>query len=555
MSTTSIDVLRENMRRIQRRRVRLLNLREICLGFVFMAALFAVLGILEMKLALPPAGRIVLMGILLAAASALVWRYIQIHRQMGREEQRIAHYVDEHIPELEQRLITSMEFGQKGPTDGSSPLVERLWQDTLVQLRRLDTDRVSSIRSAWPAAAAALVVLGGLFFAVRSFDDFSLAGMRVIMPWVKPHQTAVLPVGLTVAPGTIKIQRGNDVMLIARVANADPKQVDVYLQTDSVNWSRAPMTPEGVENTYVYFLAALNEDVAYYVDIGVKRSDRHRISVFDLPRVERIEVNYVYPEYTGLKNKTIKDGGDVIAPQGTRITWHAVFNKAVAKAAVHFGDGTTLDLAANGTTASGSFIVTEDATYTINVIDAEQMENEDPYEYFVRSLPDAPPTVTLIRPGRDRRVMSLEEVSIAAAAEDDYGLAAFGLNYRVAGGENREIDFLVAQKEQMRAKIDGQTTLYLEDLEVKPGDFVFYHLIARDNNRLRDVSEIVSDIYLSGSRCDGRSVSPCIAAFRRRERFGGTRATLQRAGRKSEEYYRCHLEIVETAQGDQPCKV
>jgi hypothetical protein len=515
MSTTSIDVLRENIRRIQRRRVCLLRLRQICLGFVFMAALFAVLGILEMKLEFPPAGRIALMGILVVAASALVWRYIHIHRQMGRDGQRIAHYVDEQIPELEQRLMTSMEFDQKRPTGGPLPLVERLWQDTLVQLQRLDTDRVSSIRSAWPTAAAALLVLGGLFFAVRSFDDFSFAGMRVIMPWLKPHETTVLPVGLTVAPGTIKIQRGNDVMLIARVANAVPTQVDVYLQTDSVNWRRAPMTREGVENTYVYFLTAVNEDVAYYVDIGVKRSDRHRISVFDLPRVEQIEVDYVYPEYTGMKNKTIKNRGDVIAPQGTRITWHAVFNKAVAKAAVHFGDGTTLDLVANGTTARGSFIITKDATYTINVIDAEQMENDDPYEYFVRSLPDAPPTVTLIRPGRDSRVMSLEEVSIAAAAEDDYGLAAFGLNYRVAGGENREIDFLAAQKEQMYAKIHGKTTLYLEDLEVKPGDFVFYYLIARDNNRLKGVSEIVSDIYFL-------EVVPTEEAFRRASQQAGS---------------------------------
>ena len=222
MSTTSINELRENIRRIQRRRVRLLRLRQISLGLVVMAALFAVLAILEMTLELPPAGRIALMGILVVAASALGWRHIHIHRQMGRDEQRIAHYVDEHIPELEQRLITSMGFGQKKPIGGSLALVEKLWQDTLVQLRRIDTGRVSSIRSAWPAAAAALLVLGGLFFVVRSFDDFSLAGMRVIMPWVKPHDTAVLPVGLTVAPGTIKIQRGNDVMLIARFENAAP---------------------------------------------------------------------------------------------------------------------------------------------------------------------------------------------------------------------------------------------------------------------------------------------------------------------------------------------
>ena len=51
---------------------------------------------------------------------------------------------------------------------------------------------------------------------------------------------------------------------------------------------------------------------------------------------------------------TMEWRGDVIAPAGTRITLHTVFNKVVTKAAVHFGDGTTLDLAANGTAASGS---------------------------------------------------------------------------------------------------------------------------------------------------------------------------------------------------------
>jgi hypothetical protein len=460
-----------------------------------MAVLFAVLGILEMRFELPPTGRIALTGILAVAAGALVWRYIYIHRQMGGDLRRIAHYVDEHIPELEQRLITSMELGEKRPSTGSSALVERLWKDTQVHLRSLDTDRVSSIRSAWPAAATALVVLGCLFFAVRSFNEFSLAGMRVIMPWVQPPAAATLPVGLTVAPGTIKIQRGTDVMVIARVANAVPKQVNVYLQTDSADWRRVPMTAEGAENTYVYFLATVKKDVTYYVDIGVKRSDRHTISVFDLPRVEQINVDYLYPEYTGLKNKTVKDQGDVIAPQGTRIRLHADFNKAVKKAAVHFGDGTRLDLAAKDTTASGSFMVTKDVTYTIKIIDAEQMENEDPYEYFVRSLPDAPPTVTLIRPGRDRKVMSLEEVSIAAAAEDDYGLTEFALNYMVDGGEDRQIDFLAAQKEHRQGSIDGQARRW---------------------------------------RCRGRP------------------PTRQRSDRKSEKYHRRHLEIVETAQGHQP---
>jgi len=508
MSSNSIYELREKVRRIQRRRVRLLNLREICLGVVCMAALFAALGLLEMKFQLPPAGRIALTGILAAAAGALVWRYLHLHRQLASDDRRIAHYVDEQIPELEQRLMTSLEFDGKRSTGDTAALVQRLWQDTRMRLRGLDMAPVSSIRSAWYAAAGALLVLGGLFFAGWSLNDFLPAGIRVLMPWVQSVETTALPVGLSVAPGNIKIQRGNDVLLVARTTNVVPEKAEVYLLTGSESWDRVPMRQEGAENTFAHFLAAIQKDVTYYVDIGVKRSERYTISVLDMPRVERIAVDYVYPEHTGLKNRTIEDGGDVIAPEGTRITLHPVFNKAVHRAAVHFGDGTTLDLAVDGTTARGSFIVARDVTYTIKVLDSERLANEDPYVYFVRSVADGPPAVTLIRPGRDRRVMSLEEVSIAAAAEDDYGLAGFALNYNVAGGENREIDFLAMQKEPSNASIHSKTTLYLEDLNVTAGDFVFYYLTARDNNRLKGAAEIVSDIYFL-------EVVPTEAAFRR----------------------------------------
>ncbi len=517
MSTTSIDGLREYVLGIQRRRTRLLILREISLGIVLLTVLFTALGILEMLFRFSPVARIVLAVILAAAAGALVWRCIHIYRQVARDDRRIAHYVDENLPELEQRLITSMEFVEHEPSGGTSELVKSLWDDTLVRVGDLDPTRVSTLRTAWVATAVALIVIGGLFYVVRNVDDFSLAGLRIIMPWTQANDAAVPAVGLSVEPGTIKIQRGNDVMLIARIKNAVPDGVNVYLQTDSVTWRQAAMTQEGGQNSFVYFLTAVQTDVAYYVDIGVKRSKQHRISVFDMPRVEQIDVAYEYPEYMGLKNKTVKNGGDIIAPEGTRITLHAAFNKAVARAAVHFSDGTTLELKGDNTgqqTAKGSFIITKDLTYTINVIDTAQMKNEDPYEYFVRSVPDAPPTVTLVRPGRDRRVMSLEEVSIAAAAEDDHGLADFVLNYTVADGDPQKIDFQVAPDARSDVSIEGRATLYLEDLDVEPGDFVFYHLSARDNNRLKGASETVSDIYFL-------QVVPTAASFRRASRQAG----------------------------------
>jgi hypothetical protein len=306
MASNSIDEIRDKIRRIQRRRAILLNLREMCLALAGLAAVFAVLSVAEMIFQLPPAGRIALTGVLAAAAGIFAWRFIHIHRKMDSDDRRVAHYVDEQAPQLEQRLMTSLEFAAKKSTGGTAALVKRLWQDTLVRLQDVDLGAVSSIRGAWPAAAAALVLLCSLLLAARLSTEFSLAARRIITPWGPSVATADLPVGLRVAPGDIKIQRGSDVLLVARTANVAPKQAAVYLQTGSQTWDRVAMRPEGAENTFAYFLASVQKDVIYYVDIGIKQSDRYTISVVDVPRVDRIAVDYVYPEHTGLKNRTVK---------------------------------------------------------------------------------------------------------------------------------------------------------------------------------------------------------------------------------------------------------
>ena len=492
---SNIDELRQNIFRVRRRRALMLLLREIGLALVFTAVLFMALGLLETVFKFGAAGRFGLFGVLLAGVAAIGVRFFRLQRRIGSDDQRIAHYIEEHIPGLEQRLITSMEFSGPAKAGQPSVLVEQLLADTQGQLQGFNLDRVVSGRTAWPAAGAAVLVIGCLVLALWNWADFSRAGRRIILPWAEGPDAAAAAVGLAVEPGTIRIQRGNDVLFVARIENASPQQVDLYLQNDQAGWNRVAMKREGSEPTYVYLLPSVKKEVAYYVDIGVKRSDRYRIAVFERPRVEQLAVGYEYPPYTGLQNKSVENGGDVTAPEGTRITLQATFNKPVSNATLVFGDGTTVDFNPDGNTAGGAFIIRKDATYTIKAVDAEQMQNEDAYEYFVRAIADEKPSVTVERPGGDRRVMSLEEVLISARAQDDYGLVKFGLNYMVAGGGKHDVAFLDAPRRELNLVVDGQTTLYLEDLAVKPGDFILYYLTAADNNALKGPAEVVSDIY------------------------------------------------------------
>ena len=334
--------------------------------------------------------------------------------------------------------------------------------------------------------------------------DFFHASARILWPW-HPAGMEKSTAVLKVTPGDLRMQKGNDLTIVATVENIIPKQVDLHLQSNRMSWDSTPMRPEDGEQNFIYFLSSLQEDFSYFVDIGEKRSRQYEISVFEMPRLEKLTVDYDYPDYTGMLSRMGEPEGDIIAPRGTRITLNATFNKPVSRVSLQFNDGTMVELTSmeNSTTAvqpgnlsrHGSFTIDKDATYTIKVLDQENLENVNPQEYFVQAIPDTPPRLTLLHPGKDRKVTSLEEVFLRASASDDYGLNNFSLHYSIAGNDERKVSLLIGPRQKPDLSIEGETLIYLEDLLVKPGDFVSYFLSAADNNGLDGSHEVFSDIY------------------------------------------------------------
>ena len=254
----------------------------------------------------------------------------------------------------------------------------------------------------------------------------------------------------------------------------------------------------------------MQADTTYYVafeERGQQSSPQYQINLFDLPQIEQINLAFDYPDYTRLTDTKEEGSGDMIVPnEGTQVALDIQFNKAIATARVEFGESyrdsegsgseltayPDLDLEIDGDIGSASFTVTRDGVYRIFATDLAGLESQEPLDYFIRAIEDAPPELSLRRPGRDQEVMPLEEVVLEVDASDDYGLSEFTLNYSVVGSDEVEVDFL---SEANVRSVSGSELIYLEDLEVEPGDFVSYFLTLADNNGLDGPAEVISDIY------------------------------------------------------------
>ena len=136
--------------------------------------------------------------------------------------------------------------------------------------------------------------------------------------------------------------------------------------------------------------------------------------------------------------------------------------------------------------------IVEDNAYRVSLTDREGLSNPGDTEYFIRVLEDRPPDVHITRPAGDRGVTRLEEEDIEAQADDDYGIERLELVYAVRGGTEQVIALPVPRR---ATSVSARHTLYFEDLDVQPGDFVSYYVRARDITRGKRSNEARSDIF------------------------------------------------------------
>ena len=296
-------------------------------------------------------GSIVLFGLAVFVILLITARFLRLLRRRHTDDRILAHYVEDHIPDFEQRLLTSLEFSEDdlkfGRAGVSQQFIQQLWEDAqthvVEQQRRVET--VAPAQQSWTTLAAAVAVVSVISAMFLNSESLLKSGAR--LAWLaisEPLAVAeFLPeIEISVEPGDLELQRGSSVTIIARVSNATPDSIDLRLQDDNVNWQAVSMSRDGSGSnsaTYSYFIPSLQMDTTYYVafeERGQQSSPQYQINLFDLPQIEQINLAFDYPDYTQLTDVTEEDSGDMIVPEGTQVSLDIQFNKAIATARVEF---------------------------------------------------------------------------------------------------------------------------------------------------------------------------------------------------------------------------
>ncbi len=438
----------------------------------------------ELFLAPPDVPLLVAAGAALLATLAFGARVLWPQRRRPSDE-RVARFVEERCPQLEDRVASAAALAAARPATGFHELVIA---DAAKRLRGVDLSLVVAPARVRRAAARGLL-------AVATLAAVLALGFTPLSRIARTAWLHALPSGveLAVEPGDFRLVAGQPLRIRARFTDGGvPARTPPILSVlDGMTPREIRMRPS--EDGYLAEFPSVTRSFRYRVGAAAFTSRDYRVEALSPPRVTRIDVEYTYPSFTGLAPRVEEDGGDLFAPAGTSARLVVHTDKPVADGALLLSGGRRVALAEAGDGGrTATLVVDGNGRYAVRVVDAHGLSNRDAADYVIRATTDRPPTVRVVRPGGDREITPLEEVTIEVQAEDDHAVDRLDLVYTVAGRADRALPFDIPAR---ASTVAGVRTLLVEDLTVEPGDVITYFARVRDAGQGGVSTEVRSDLY------------------------------------------------------------
>ena len=485
MEQPSVDDLRRLLTRVRRRWITATSMRA-CARAVSVALMVLVVVLATDRFLEPADATMVVLAIAACVLSVtFAFRTLWPLRRTPSDTQ-VARFIEEQCPDLEDRLASATEIAGAADT---SVLGELVLVDAAARARSVNLDSVvasdhvrGSILRGAAATAAFLVV-----FAAGSGPVSRIA--RTAWLYAFPYS-----VTLEIEPGDVRIVVGEPVTIVARLEGTfgAPFRTPPSVMVTNVDGTDHTLEMKATAEGYQAVMPSIEADLTYHVAAATLVSDEYRVTALFPPKVARVDVAYQYPAFTLLPPRVETDSGDIYAPEGTEVTLTVRTDKMVRRGDLVLESGGRLPLVPlDDGTLQAAFTVSEDDTYRIAVVDDDGLSSSADVDYFIRTVLDRPPEVEITRPAGDRDITPLEEAVIEASASDDFGLERFDLVYAVVGEPGRAISFLSGPSRDAT----GRYTVYGEELELEPGDFISYYARALDTNTGDGAGEVRSDIY------------------------------------------------------------
>lgn len=418
----------------------------------FFGLLFSFLLVFLLDRVMPTPGWLRLLILVAGTSLFTFFAPYWIHRWIlkNRRENQLARMISHKFPRLGDRLLGVLELSdqQESETTLSPALRAAATRDVAAAAAKRDfSDALPSNRNR--LGLTMVIVL--LLFAIGSFILVPKAGLNAFQRWLMP---------LSDTPRYTLTKFGDQLPQQIVVPLGEPFELNVPLAKDSEArpWqARARLAGQSWveanrnEGTYRFQFAGQQKEGRISLAAGDARAKIKVIPTLP-PSLESVDATLILPEYLQLPTRQLDiRSGTLSVLSGSAISLHANASRALASGAMEVRDiqllpaeGAEADLApappaslklaakTAGRRASYPALELTDATREVRLSwqDELGLKGTETFRLRLEPLQDEPPSIYIQGAQRQLAILPEETVEFEVAAQDDFGLQGFGLEWQ-----------------------------------------------------------------------------------------------------------------------------
>lgn len=452
-------------------------------------------------------GRLTLWAVLMLGAGFYFFRFVLpplVHRI---NPIFAAHTIERSEPSLKNSLINFLLL--RGHRQEVVPVIyQALEQRAAEDLKHVSieaaVDHRRVLRTGYVMAAIITIICVYLVFSPK---DPLVSFARLIWPWAATEAPTRAHIG-QVEPGDATAFHGDFLTVAADVTGLkrDERVTLFYTTADDQTVNEAvPLSPP--EEGYRWRCTlppgslGLQQDLQYYLVAGDAHTRPFKVHVQINPIITVDRVDYHYPAYTGIPDRSVEREGDLRAIEGTQVVIHATANEEIARAEIDL-DCTGLPglkMSALGSAATGQFTLhmkaddpsrQEHDCYQLRSTDRYKRENRQPIRHRIDVIPDLPPEVQVVEPTEaEVQVPEGGQLEIGVQSHDpDFALRQVAVRMEHQGKPLPVPPLLnkPQPQEPFKGEFQGSYRFQPKQLGLKAGDEVIYWAEAEDNKAVND---------------------------------------------------------------------
>ncbi len=384
--------------------------------------------------------------------------------------------IGKHFPEVKDKLLNTLQLKNETANPTDSSLLNAAINQKIELLKPVPFASAIDLKKNLQYARYALIPI--LLYAaiyIISPGMITDSSERIL----KHNQAfkAKAPFELLIENTKLEAQQFTDFELSVKVSGKEiPEEVFVMVNGNPYKMEKKDKL------LFSYTFSNLQKNTSFQLHADAFYTDNYEIEVLAKPLIINYQVQLDYPSYTGKKNETLNNPGDLSIPAGTTVHWKFI-TKQTDEILLGFGGPELMaeQKEKDIFTYVKKFFIP--GTYYIKNRNAK-VRNNDSMLYNVNVVADAFPAI-VVEENADS--LTGKHVYFIGDANDDYGLTKLNFNYHFVKSENKEKTTLGVQTKPLALdKKEKSQRFYhqfdLDEINIEPGDELEYYFEVWDND-------------------------------------------------------------------------